>query len=122
MTSIQTQRQQREFPRRFVGDTTDLGNWDDLSVLFARLRGAQLDTAAAVERWLLDLSELQAAIAEEYSARYIEMTCHTDDPEREKAYLYYLEQIMPKCEPEYFELSRKYLAATGRAGLPTAGA
>ena len=118
MTSIQTQRMQREFPRRFVADDTDLGNWDEMAALFGRLRGAKLDTAAAVEEWLLDLSELQAAIAEEYSARYIEMTCHTDDPGREKAYLTFLEEIMPKCEPEYFELSRKYLAAPGRAGLP----
>ncbi|MBA2733516.1 MAG: M3 family oligoendopeptidase, partial [Acidobacteria bacterium] len=36
----------------------------------------------------------------------------------EKAYLDYVENVLPLTEPLYFELSKKYLAASGRALLP----
>jgi oligoendopeptidase F len=109
--------QHREFPRQFVPQDIDLGDWQQISTQFARLRERDIAAAVDLERWLLDLSELQAAIGEEYTIRYIRMTCHTDDPALERAYLDYVEHIMPKCEPEYFELSRKYLASPGRAAL-----
>ena len=117
MTSIQDQRQSREFARTFLSADVNLGDWNQLEGYFTDLRARNLTSPADLEKWLDDLSELQAAISEEFSARYIEMTCHTDDPAREKAYLDYVENIMPRCEPEYFELSRKYLASPGRAGL-----
>ncbi len=117
MTSIQDQRQSREFARTFLSADVNLGDWDQLEGYFADLRARELTSPADLEKWLDDLSELQAAISEEFSVRYIEMTCHTDDSAREKAYLDYVENIMPRCEPEYFELSRKYLASPGRAGL-----
>jgi oligoendopeptidase F len=110
--------QHREFPRRFLPADIDLGSWDAIAQQFARLRDADIAARDALEAWLLDLSELQAAIGEEYTIRYIRMTCHTDDPDLERAYLDYVEHIMPRCEPEYFELSRKYLASPARASMP----
>ncbi len=114
MQSIEEHRKNREFRRRFLAPDADLGDWATLAAAYADLRARALDTPEALERWLLDLSELQAATGEEYSARYIRMTCHTDDPALEQAYLAYLQEILPRCEPENFELNRKYLAAPAR--------
>ena len=41
-------------------------------------------SAAELERWLLDWSELSAALDEESSRRYIAMTCHTNNRGRGK--------------------------------------
>lgn len=117
-TTIEEHRKNREFKRTFVPETTDLGKWEDLEALLKQLEERDLSTGEAVEKWLADLSEVQSAISEEYAVRYIEMTCHTDEPELEEKYLYYVTEIMPKLEPIYFELSRKYLAAEGRRQLP----
>ena len=38
------------------------------------------------------------------------MTCHTDSPEAEKAYLQFVEQIEPELKPRQFKLAQLYLA------------
>ena len=70
-------------PRRFVPQQLDLGNWEQIWPLFDRLEKRQGDikTMAELEQWLLDWSELSAALDEESAKRYIAMTCHTDDAE-----------------------------------------
>lgn len=99
-------------PRKFVPQNADLGNWAEIEPLFdllkARVQGAK--TAAELESWLLDWSELSAALDEESSKRYIAMTCHTDNAEAEKAYLHFVEEIEPACKPRQFELEKLYLA------------
>lgn len=109
---------QSEFPRKYVPADLDLGNWDQLEPLFVKLREAPVDTRDLLEAWLLSLSELTAAIGQESSMRYIRMTCDTDDPELEAAYLHYVQEIMPRCEPEFFELSRKMLSSPALDDLP----
>jgi oligoendopeptidase F len=45
------------------------------------------------------------------------MTCHTDDPEAEAAYLRFVEEIDPRAKPRQFALTRLYLDHPARAGL-----
>lgn len=111
-------RNQHEFPRHFLAQELDLGDWQQLAPYFEDLRSRDLSTAEQLKKWLEDLSELQAAISEENSVRYISMTCHTDNPQLEQAYLHYIEQILPKTEPEYFALDKKYLECPVRDALP----
>src|SRR4051794_31939026 len=107
-------------PRKFVPTNANLGNWNEIEPLFGRLeeRIAQSKTAAEVERWLVDWSELSAALDEESSKRYIAMTCHTDNPEAEKAYLHFVEKIEPELKPRQFKLEQLYLAHPQRKDLP----
>ena len=108
--------------RRFVPESVDLGNWDQIRPLFDTLvqRAAAAGTLAEFEQWILDGGELSAALDEEGAKRYIAMTCHTDSPEAEKAYLHFVEQIEPQLKPRQFELARLYLAHPLRAPLPQA--
>ena len=107
-------------PRRLVPKQIDLGDWNQIAPLFdgvaQKLNSAK--TAAELERALLDWSELSAALDEEASKRYIAMSCHTDNPEAEKAYLHFVENVEPEIKPRQFALEQAYLAQPVRKELP----
>ena len=107
-------------PRKLVPKEIDLGDWNQIAPLFERVEQgiASAKTVAELERALLDWSELSAALDEEGSRRYIAMTCHTDSPEAEKAYLHFVEQVEPEIKPRQFRLEQAYLAHPLRAELP----
>ena len=107
-------------PRNFVPQNIDLGDWSQIAPLFDQLetRAAGCKTAAELERWLLDWSELTAALDEESSRRYIAMTCHTDNPDAEKAYLHFVENVEPQLKPRQFALENIYVALPQRRELP----
>jgi oligoendopeptidase F len=107
-------------PRRLVPAQIDLGDWAQIAPLFDQLeaRAAQCPTAADLERWLLDWSELNAALDEESSRRYIAMTCHTDNADAEKAYLHFIEHIEPQAKPRQFRLERIFVNHALCAQLP----
>src|SRR5436190_18765280 len=106
--------------RRFVPPRTDLGDWSQIAPLFDQLdtRSPQCATVSNLEYWLMDWSELNAVLDEESSRRYIAMTCHTDNPEAEKAYLHYVENIEPQLKPRQFQLARLFVGHPHRAQLP----
>jgi oligoendopeptidase F len=107
-------------PRKFIPQAIDLGDWPQIAPLFDQLeqRAAQCKSAGELERWLLDWSELSAALDEESSGRYIAMTCHTDNPDAEKAYLHFVENVEPQLKPRQFALEKIYVAHPLRTKLP----
>ena len=107
-------------PRTFVSQNLDLGDWMQIQPLFDQLeaRAAQAKDVAALERWLIDWSELSAALDEEASRRYIAMTCHTDNADAEKAYLHFVEYVEPPLKPRQFALEKIYVAHPQREKLP----
>ncbi len=107
-------------PRRFVPEKMDWGDGSQIAVLFDRLEtiAARCKNAADFESWLLDWSELHAAVDEESSRRYIAMTCHTNNAEAEKAYLHFVEHIEPQLKPRQFKLEQIYLGHSLRGKLP----
>jgi len=107
-------------PRRFVPGEVDLGNWSQVEPLFDHLEAnlTPAGTSGELERWLLSWSEVSAALDEESAKRYIAMTCHTDNPEAEKAYLHFVEQIEPRLKPRQFKLAQLYVAHPARTTLP----
>ena len=110
-------------PRKFVPQNIDLGDWPQIAPLFDQLesRAAGRKTVPALERWLLDWSELTAALDEESSRRYIAMTCHTDNPDAEKAYLHFVEKVDPQLKPRQFALEKIYVAHPQREKLLKVG-
>src|SRR5437762_9304306 len=107
-------------PRRFVPEKMDWGDGSQIAVLFDRLEtnAARCNNAADFESWLLDWSELNAAVDEESSRRYIAMTCHTHNAEAEKAYLHFVERIEPLIKPRQFKLVQVYVSHSLRGKLP----
>jgi oligoendopeptidase F len=109
-------------PRTFVPVNIDLGDWPQIAPLFDQLekRAASAKSAAELEKWLLDWSELNAALDEEASRRYIAMTCHTDNTDAEKAYLHFVEHVEPQLKPRQFALEKIYVAHPQFNQLPKA--
>jgi oligoendopeptidase F len=107
-------------PRRFVPVPINWGEWPAVASLFDQLeaRLSSCATPAALETWLLDWSELSAALDEEGSRRHIAMTCHTDDAAADKAYLQFIEEIEPQIKPRQFKLAELYLRHPQRGSLP----
>jgi oligoendopeptidase F len=109
-------------PRSFVPENTNLGDWSEIAPLFDLLeeQAAAAHNVPMLEQWLLDWSELSAALDEESSRRNIAMTCHTDNAEAEQAYLYFVENIEPHIKPRQFALEKLYVSHPQRANLPKA--
>ena len=99
-------------PRKFVPQDVDLGDWPRIAPLFDQLeqRAPGIKTADELQAWLLDWGELNAALDEEGSRRYIAMTCHTENEDAEKAYLHFVEHIQPQLKPRQFTLEKIYTA------------
>src|SRR5438067_13539802 len=95
------------FPRRWVPADAELKTWEQIEPWYRRLLDRLIGSPADLEAWLADAGELNAAVRQEGTRRYIAMTCQTDDPEREAAYLAYVRDIDPKLKPVENELPAK---------------
>jgi oligoendopeptidase F len=106
--------------RGFVPESLDLTDWAQIEPWFDELerRGRGCAAPADLEGWLLAWSELSAVLEEEGSRRHIAMSCHTDDPAAERAFLHFVEQIEPQIKPRQFRLERLYLDQPLRTALP----
>ncbi|CAF0697440.1 M3 family oligoendopeptidase [Candidatus Methylacidithermus pantelleriae] len=106
--------------RRWIpqdADLTQLSTLESLvNELFRRLH--RVDTVEGLEEWLEDASEFFAAVDQARTCRYIAMTCQTDDPQRQKDYLYFVETIDPWLKPKRFQLLRELLAHPSFGLLP----
>ena len=109
-------------PRSFVPDKIDLGEWTQIAPLFDLLesRAKKISSVAEFENWLLDWSELSAALDEEGSRRNIAMTCHTDNADAEQAFLHFVETMEPQLKPRQFALEKLYVAHPQRKNFPKA--
>ncbi|WP_231363822.1 M3 family oligoendopeptidase [Verrucomicrobium sp. 3C] len=83
--------------RTFLPAVVDLCSLPELEEYFGRLERELRDagSGAALATWLGHYDEVQAVMDEVRARRYIAMTCQTDDPEREKAYLEILTVVDP---------------------------
>ena len=100
--------------RRFVPDQANLGQANETVALYQKLLDRPIGNPAELEAWLLDWSELDAAVSQEGAVRYIRMTCQTDDPARAQAYKEFVETVAPAAKVISDKLARKYLAQRER--------
>src|SRR3954469_24667353 len=103
--------------RQFVPQNLDVAEWAQIDPLFVALRERAIDSTEALERWLLDFSELMSVLDEYGTRRYIDKSCHTDDLEIEKRFLHYVEEIEPKIKPLAFALQKRFLESPHRSKL-----
>jgi oligoendopeptidase F len=107
-----------KYPRHYVPESIDLGDWEAQKPLWEELKKRILPDAAALRKWIEDWSELSDAVGEESSRRYIDMTCYTQDQKKEAAYLHFVEKIEPELSPINDALNRKLIAHPAAAALP----
>jgi oligoendopeptidase F len=96
--------------RHYIPQELDI-KWDNLSPVFAELLARQIDNAAALEQWLKDKSELEAALEEDFAWRYIKMSCDTANEDLVKDFQYFATEIEPKIAPLANQLNQKLVAS-----------
>ena len=95
--------------RHFLPDGFVLTDWQSLEPFFKDLDQRPLDTRADLEKWLLDMSELEAVVSEDASWRQIRMTCDTTNEEYRNAFTYFCMEIQPQLQSYAFDLNKKLL-------------
>jgi oligoendopeptidase F len=93
--------------RIFLPENLVITDWNSVASYFRDLEERSLQTATDMERWLKDMSELEAVISEDVSWRHIRMTCNTEDKKLQDNFTYFMMEIQPKIQPYADRLNRK---------------
>jgi len=93
--------------RHFLPEGFEITDWKNLEPWFQDLEQRPLDTRAALEKWLLDMSELEAVVSEDVCWRQIRMTCDTENKVLEEAFNYFCLEIQPKIQPYADRLNKR---------------
>jgi len=97
----------KKLPRHFLPEKFTLTDWPALEPYFKELLGREITGKASLEQWLLDMSELEAAVNEEACWRQIRMTCDNENKELEDAFNFYCLEIQPQIQPYSDALNKK---------------
>jgi oligoendopeptidase F len=95
--------------RHFLPEEFVVTDWNNLEPYFRVLEERPLDTRAELEKWLLDMSELEAVLSEDICWRQIKMTCDTENKSLEEAFNYFCLEIQPKIQPYADRLNRRLI-------------
>src|SRR5580765_2517805 len=95
--------------RVFLPENFVISDWNSISSYFEDLVERPLLTSNDLERWLKDMSELEAVVSEDVSWRHIRMTCNTEDRKLQDNFTYFMMEIQPKIQPYADRLNRKLL-------------
>ncbi len=106
------------FPHQWLPEGLELKAWEQIEPWYRKVLALPINSAADLERWLIDVGELNSAVGQESAKRYVAMTCQTDDPEREEAYLYFIREVEPRLKPLQNEIRNRYLDSPYRKELP----
>lgn len=97
--------------RTFIDNNLKIDSWDVLKPYFDDLLQRNIDVKVDFEKWLKDLSEVDAVLEENLAWRYIKMTINTKDEDLTKSYQFFINEIQPKLSPIENELNLKLVAS-----------
>lgn len=100
----------QKLPHHYLPKDFVLTDWASLEPFFKELSDRPIEDAAGLEKWLKDLSELEAFISEDACWRQIKMTCDTTDKSLEEAFNFFCMEIQPKMQPYADALNKKLMA------------
>jgi oligoendopeptidase F len=95
--------------RVFLPENFEVSDWNSIEPFFVDLSERPLNTADDLEKWLVDMSELEAVVSEDVSWRHIRMTCNTEDKSLRDNFTYFMMEIQPKIQPYADQLNRKLI-------------
>ncbi len=101
----------------FVPADIKAAEWPELEPLYTDLLNRPVGSASDLERWLLDRSELDAAVSEARAELYIATTRFTEDKESNDRWARYLDEIPAKLDPMSFELNKRYVQLASEVGF-----
>jgi len=99
----------KKIQRNFLPVDFSITDWTALEPWFVDLEQRTLSTTNDLEKWLADMSELEAIVSEDACWRQVRMTCDTENKELEEAFNYFYLEIQPKIQPYADKLNRKLM-------------
>jgi len=99
----------KKLERNFLPKDFTITDWPALEPYFKELQERNIDSKKELEKWLKDISELEAAVSEDACWRQIRMTCDTENKTLEEAFTFFMMEIQPKVQPYADMLNRKLI-------------
>src|SRR5687767_11065334 len=97
----------QKIPRSFLPEDFTVTTWDKLEPYFKELLERPVTSKNDLEKWLFDMSELEAVVSEDACWRQIKMTCDTENKALEEAFVFFVTEIQPKIQPYADKLNKK---------------
>ena len=88
-------------------DGVDATQWSELEPHYQNFLNREINSANALEDWLLELGRFDAYVGETGSMLYVNMTCDTENEEVKQAYLDFVEKVQPELAKISDLLNRK---------------
>ena len=107
----------KKIERHFVPKELVVDKWETLEPYFKELLHREINCKEDIEKWLKDMSELEAVINEDACWRQIKMTCDTTDKSLEDAFNFFCMEIQPKIQPYADALNKKLINSPLTSGL-----
>jgi oligoendopeptidase F len=97
----------QKLSRHYLPEDFKVTDWENLQPFVEELLSREINSVSYFEKWLKDMSEVEAVVGEDAAWRQIRMTCDTENKELEEAFQYFVLQIQPKLQPYADKLNRK---------------
>src|SRR5687768_4983140 len=97
----------KKIPWHFLPEDFTVTTWESLEPYFINLLNRPIQSKTDLEKWLLDMSELEAVVSEDACWRQIKMTCDTENKALEAAFVFFVTEIQPKIQPYADKLNKK---------------
>lgn len=101
----------KKLPRIYLPENLIVTDWSSIEPFFKELLERGIDSKVEMEKWLLDMSEVEAMLNEDFCWRQIKMTCDTNNKQLEESFNYFCMEIQPKIQPYAFALNKKLVAS-----------
>ena len=97
----------KKLPRHFLPKDFTVTTWENLEPYFIDLLERGINSRQDLEKWLKDISELEAVLSEDGCWRQIKMTCDTENKKLEEDFAFFMMEIQPKAQPYADKLNKK---------------
>ncbi len=101
----------KKLERNFLPKDFIVTDWATLEPYFKTLLEREITDKAGLEKWLVDMSELEAAVNEDACWRQIKMTCDNENKSLEDAFNFFCMEIQPQIQPYSDALNKKLLSS-----------
>jgi len=93
--------------RNFLPPEFRLTVWSRLKPYYDNLLQRSIDSVSELEQWIQDRNELEAAVSEAFSWRYVHLTQDSSDERAADLYQYAVEELLPRIARLEDKLNRK---------------
>ncbi|CCH56407.1 oligoendopeptidase, M3 family [Fibrisoma limi BUZ 3] len=107
--------------RPFIGEEMELKSWEDVRPFYDNLLNRPIENADDLHQWLLDRSELESYLSENFAWRYIRMTCDTSNEDLISKLNFFIADIQPQMTAYGNDLDLKAVNSPFLSQLTDAG-